>query len=124
MDSSCRSSSDQQTVLNCCRVLTRIIPYILEDPDWCNFFWSSPGKDGDQALGKTLVLAVSDLLFCPDFTVASSSNRSRDEVDELVNIDSCEYIWEKGVGCAQSMTQVSQHHNNRQELLRCSLLVM
>ena len=42
----------------------------------------------------------------------------RDEVDELVNIDSCEYIWEKGVGCAQSMVQVALHHHNRQEMLR------
>ena len=141
VESSCRSSADHQTVINCCRFLTRIIPYIFEDPDWNNFFWSSPdlcevshSQQGGLPLAKTLLFALSDLLFCPDFTVSSSRNKSRykevkkeektmhlnfiDEVDELVNIDSCEYIWEKGVGCAQSMVQVAVHHHNRQEMLR------
>ena len=127
VESSCRSAADHQTVINASRLLTRIIPYILEDPEWNNLFWSNTNiitrpegsSDSSQTLAKNLLLAVSDLLFCPDFTVSSSSkNRSRDEVDELVNIDSCEYIWEKGVGCAQSMVQVAQHHHNRQELLR------
>jgi len=128
VESSCRSSSDQQTVINCSRFLTRIIPYIFEDPDWNNFFWSSPDLNeasnsgpAGLPLAKTLLFALSDLLFCPDFTVSSSRNKSRDEVDELVNIDSCEYIWEKGVGCAQSMVQVALHHHTRQEMLRLLL---
>ena len=40
-DSSCRSQKDQIQVLNSVRLLTRIIPYIFEDPDWRTFFWSS-----------------------------------------------------------------------------------
>ena len=32
-------------VLNCVNLLTRIIPYIFEDPDWRGFFWSTvPGE--------------------------------------------------------------------------------
>ena len=84
VESSCRSSSDQQTVINCSRFLTRIIPYIFEDPDWNNFFWSSPDLNEASNIGpaglplaKTLLFALSDLLFCPDFTVSSSRNKSR-----------------------------------------------
>ena len=36
-------------MLNSVRLLTRIIPYIFEDPDWRGFFWSSvPGESPDQ----------------------------------------------------------------------------
>lgn len=36
-------------VLNCVRLLSRILPYIFEEPDWRGFFWSSlPGKSGDD----------------------------------------------------------------------------
>ena len=41
------------SVLNCVRLLTRILPYIFEDPDWRGFFWSTlPGQaveDGEVA---------------------------------------------------------------------------
>jgi hypothetical protein len=39
--------------------------------------------------------------------------QGRDEMEELTNLDSCEYIWERGVGFAQTPTQVPQHHHNR-----------
>ena len=85
VDSSCRTSAEQQTVLNSCRLLTRLIPFIFEDPDWRSFFWSTPEegmKEGDDQtlLGKSLLLALSDLLFCPEFTVSSEGNKNRDEV--------------------------------------------
>ena len=70
-----------------------------------------------------VMIVINDELLCPDFTVSSGRSRSRDEVDELVNIDSCEYIWEKGVGCAQSMAQHSHHHHNRLELLRSIMIL-
>lgn len=41
VDSSCRSHSEQQAALNCVRLLNRIIPYIHEDTEWKDFFWSS-----------------------------------------------------------------------------------
>jgi hypothetical protein len=51
VDSSCRTQREHQTVLNCCRLLTRLLPYIFEDPDWKDFFWSSlPGKDDEESL--------------------------------------------------------------------------
>ena len=38
-DSSCRTQKEQIGVLNSARLLTRIIPYIFEEPEWRNFFW-------------------------------------------------------------------------------------
>lgn len=43
-DSGCSTEKQWQTVLNCTRLLTRILPYIFEDADWRGFFWSTvPG---------------------------------------------------------------------------------
>lgn len=43
-ESGCHSEKEKQIVLNCSRLLTRILPYIFEDPDWRGFFWSTvPG---------------------------------------------------------------------------------
>jgi len=39
------------TVLNCSRLLTRVLPYVFEDPDWENIFWSSlPAGKGDPPI--------------------------------------------------------------------------
>ena len=40
-DSSCRTQKEQTQVLNSARLLTRLVPYIFEDPDWRSFFWSA-----------------------------------------------------------------------------------
>ena len=40
-ESGCTSKSEQVATLNCVRLMTRILPYIFEDPDWRGFFWSS-----------------------------------------------------------------------------------
>lgn len=51
VDNSCRTQREQQIVLNCCRLLTRLLPYIFEDPDWKGFFWSSlPGKEDEESI--------------------------------------------------------------------------
>lgn len=75
VDNSCRTQREHQTVLNCCRLLTRLLPYVFEDPDWKGFFWSSlPGKEDEGEslpLAHSLLNAICDLLFCPDFTVVS-----------------------------------------------------
>ncbi|XP_023346398.1 protein HID1 isoform X3 [Eurytemora carolleeae] len=126
VETSCRTKADNTTVINSCRILTRLIPYIFECPEWNSFFWSSDGGENSKEnenhpLAYKLIMALSDLLFCPDFTVSGSNSMSRDEVDDLDSLDSCEYIWEKGVGFAQSQQQIPQHHHNRSELL-CLLL--
>lgn len=38
-------------VLNCSRLLTRVLPYVFEEPDWENIFWSSlPAGKGDPPI--------------------------------------------------------------------------
>ncbi|XP_014473898.1 PREDICTED: protein HID1 [Dinoponera quadriceps] len=124
VDSSCRTQREHQTVLNCCRLLTRLLPYIFEDSDWKGFFWSSlPGKDNEESLplAHSLLNALCDLLFCPDFTVAASRKSGPDKAEELQSIDSCEYIWEAGVGFAYSPPRYPILDSNRTELLKLLL---
>ncbi|CAK9812093.1 Protein HID1 [Anthophora quadrimaculata] len=124
VDNSCRTQREQQTVLNCCRLLTRLLPYIFEDPDWKGFFWSSlPGKEDEESvpLAHSLLNALCDLLFCPDFTVAANRKSGPDKAEELQSIDSCEYIWEAGVGFAHSPPRYPILDSNRTELLKLLL---
>ncbi|XP_045924892.1 protein HID1b [Micropterus dolomieu] len=134
-DSGCPSEKQRQIVLNCTRLLTRILPYIFEDADWRGFFWSTvPGagrsggldKDADdddeaRPLAESLLLAIADLLFCPDFTAQSHKKNGPDTTEDMRSIDSCEYIWEAGVGFAQSPPLNYIHDLNRTELLKLLL---
>uniref|UniRef100_A0A669BT75 HID1 domain containing n=1 Tax=Oreochromis niloticus TaxID=8128 RepID=A0A669BT75_ORENI len=128
-DSGCPSEKERQTVLNCTRLLTRILPYIFEDADWRGFFWSTiPGRAGEKQLeeicrplAESLLLAIADLLFCPDFTIQSHKKNSPDTADDIRAIDSCEYIWEAGVGFAQAPPLNYLHDLNRTELLKLLL---
>ncbi|XP_071968559.1 protein HID1 [Engystomops pustulosus] len=131
-DSGCHSDNEKQTVLNCARLLTRVLPYIFEDPDWRGFFWSSvPGAghnqeeddedDGSRPLAESLLLAIADLLFCPEFTVQSHKRSGTDAAEDIHTLDSCEYIWEAGVGFAHSPTPNHTYDLNRTELLKLLL---
>uniref|UniRef100_A0A2D4PJ55 HID1 domain-containing protein n=1 Tax=Micrurus surinamensis TaxID=129470 RepID=A0A2D4PJ55_MICSU len=130
-ESGCHSEKEKQIVLNCSRLLTRILPYIFEDPDWRGFFWSTvPGagrgggdEDDENArpLAESLLLAVADLLFCPEFSVQSHRKNNVDTAEDIHAIDSCEYIWEAGVGFAHSPSPNFSHDLNRTELLKLLL---
>ncbi|CAN8003168.1 unnamed protein product, partial [Ixodes hexagonus] len=131
-DSLCNTAAQQQTVLNCVRLLTRLLPYIFEDSDWRGFFWSSlPGQGANQdeqdsqaenlSLAQSLITALCDLLFCPDFTVSPSRKTGPDKPEDLQSLDSCEYIWASGVGFAHSPPHVPQQDQNRTELLKLLL---
>ncbi|XP_072098370.1 protein HID1 [Mobula birostris] len=131
-ESGCTSDKEKQVVINCTQLLTRILPYIFEDPDWRGFFWSTvPGtgcgeaSEGDdetaRPLAESLLLAIADLLFCPDFTVQSHRKPGPETAEDLHSIDSCEYIWEAGVGFAHSPPHSHVHDLNRTELLKLLL---
>ncbi|KAH3863479.1 hypothetical protein DPMN_026468 [Dreissena polymorpha] len=126
-ESGCPSQREQQIVLNCVRLLTRVLPYIFEDPDWRGFFWSTlPGQaeeteNESPPLAQTLLNALCDLLFCPEFTVASNRKSGPDNPEDMASIDSCEYIWEAGVGFANSPHHNVHHDNNRSEIIKLLL---
>ena len=96
----------------------------MQDSDWLGFFCSrvpvSESSCGVESppLAQSLMSAVRFLLIFPELIVGSGRDQTRDEVDELSGLDSCELLWEKGVGFAQRPVQVNQHHHNRTELLR------
>lgn len=46
---------------------------------------------------------------------------SQDNPEDMGTIDSCEYIWEAGVGFAHSPSHSSIHDQNRTELLKLCL---
>ncbi|XP_014085178.2 protein HID1 [Bactrocera oleae] len=143
VDNSCRTHVEQQCVLNCVRLLIRILPYIFEDEKWREFFWSSlptrntptsadaievlrensPRLTGTQPvpLAQSLINALCDLLFCPDFTVTATRRAGPDKAEELANIDSCEYIWEAGVGFAHSPPKNANMEKRRTEILKLLL---
>ncbi|XP_050735618.1 protein HID1-like isoform X2 [Eriocheir sinensis] len=123
-DTGCSTQQEQQVVLNCVRILTRVLPYIFEDPDWRAFFWSSlpAGGEGESVpLAHSLIHALCDLLFCPDFTVTTNKKTGPDKHEDLQSIDSCEYIWEAGVGFASSPPHLPAHDTNRTEILKLIL---
>uniref|UniRef100_H3BX91 HID1 domain containing n=1 Tax=Tetraodon nigroviridis TaxID=99883 RepID=H3BX91_TETNG len=133
-DSGCSTEKQCHMVLNCTRLLTRILPYIFEDADWRGFFWSTvpgagrarsfgedEGEDEARPLAESLLLAIADLLFCLDFTVHSTKKSGPDAALDLQSVDSCEYIWEAGVGFAHSPPYNHVHDMNRTELLKLLL---
>lgn len=126
-ESGCPSQREQQTVLNCVRLLTRILPYIFEDPDWRGFFWSTLPNQSEETeiesspLAQSLLNALCDLLFCPDFTVQSNRKSGPDNPEDMGSIDSCEYIWESGVGFAHSPPHNLLHDQHRTEIIKLFL---
>ena len=131
-DNSCRTNEDRLKVLNSTRILTRLVPYLFEAPEWRHFFWAK--SESGPCLAQSLINAVCDLLFCPDFSVDRSAHRRgqqssgaggqkhhREEADEddLHTLDSCEYIWAAGVGFASKTADSAPLLDlHRRELLR------
>jgi len=112
----------QVQALNCLRLLTRIMPYIYEESEWRGYFWSeSPVFRKDQRafneppLAQALLNALIGLLFMPDFTVAAHADKAK------ASIDTCEYIWEAGVGFSHPTQHNAQHDYNRIEILKLLL---
>lgn len=70
-ESGCPTEREKQVILNCTRILTRILPYIFEDQDWRGFFWSTvpgagrAGVSGRRKKGKkkTTCKKRQDVLF-------------------------------------------------------------
>ncbi|CAH8629825.1 unnamed protein product [Schistosoma rodhaini] len=128
-ESASPTTKDQLTVLNCIRLLTRLLPYIFEDTEWRSFFWSplpvDPSVSREQVefvpLAQSLLSALCDLLFCPDFTVHSIPKSGPESPEDMHTIDSCEYIWQSGVGFAQAPAVNAIHDSNRTEILKLIL---
>lgn len=118
---------NQFYVLNCIRLLTRLMPYIYEEAEWRGYFWSeSPvfrkeRNFSEQPLAENLLNSLISLLFVPDFTVSSHNKKSTSDDLHRSSIDTCEYIWEAGVGFSHPSPHNVQHDYNRIEILKLLL---
>lgn len=105
-------------VINCVRLLTRLLPFMFEDAEWRGYFWSPiPHGDNQTPLASLLLKVLSDLLFCPGFTV-THVGPGAEKVDDLSTIDTCEYIWEAGVGFGTKPPANAQQDQYRAEILK------
>lgn len=114
-------------LLNCLRILTRIIPYVYEKKadtpqfdEWIDrLFWNVPeatavGVATDRyvltkPLAEELIDAGMGLLFAEGFTVPMTKTPS-----DRRNLS----IWETGVGCTIPITSTHELESNKVEVLR------
>ncbi|WKY11124.1 hypothetical protein Q1695_003012 [Nippostrongylus brasiliensis] len=82
------TSLSERKVINCVRLLTRLMPYMFEDAEWRGYFWTPIPTE---------------------------------KVEDLSSLETCELIWEAGVGFANKPVSSSQLDQNRTEVLKLLL---
>ncbi|XP_061425944.1 protein HID1-like isoform X2 [Lethenteron reissneri] len=129
-ESGCTDDQEPVVVLSCIRLLTRLLPFVFEDAQWKDFFWAhapthhNVEEDTSKVtppLAEALLLAIAELLFCPGFTVTPHRQPGPDTPEDTWPLDSCEFIWEAGVGVNISPPQSYVHDTNRLEILNLLL---
>ncbi|GME87590.1 unnamed protein product [[Candida] boidinii] len=119
-------------LLNCIRILTRILPFLYEAPEYQirekELFWSQPknqpSNDDSQnthsnpiPLGAKLIFTVMDLLFTTDLTVPSNISKKRETINFANNTDYI--IWEPGISQNAKFQEPNTEIDcNRLEILR------
>lgn len=133
-----------QQALNCVRVLTRLVPFILEeggDEFVEELFWSVEGEavqreeeetkeqpQGSEPLAKQMIHAIMGLLFLPEFTVSihaykgyGEERRSATRSGHSTTSGSLVFpslLWHSGVGYPDAnVTNSSNYDKNRKEVL-------
>ncbi|KAI9474145.1 MAG: high-temperature-induced dauer-formation protein-domain-containing protein [Benjaminiella poitrasii] len=119
MDATANFQSTQ--LLNCFRVLTRIMPFIFENAEcgeWeTDFFWKPRPKEQDESSllpprGETLITLSLQALFMAGFTLPQSmaATGSKNRINYV--------IWETGVGSSTPIGSYRDNDMNRTEVLR------
>ncbi|KAI8062826.1 high-temperature-induced dauer-formation protein-domain-containing protein [Gilbertella persicaria] len=98
-------------LLNCCRVLTRILPYIFESPELAEweekFFWT---EHKTASRGQVLLSLTLQSLFLAGFTLPQSMGTVESRVNYV--------IWETGIGSSTPIGSSRDNDMNRTEVLR------
>ncbi|KAJ1984078.1 hypothetical protein H4R34_000883 [Dimargaris verticillata] len=111
-------------LLNCIRLLTRLIPFIYEAPSTPDgatnvatnpLLWSSP-NESVKLFGDRLLAQILDLLFLAGFTVPHP------EGDTTARINYC--IWESGIGQTQTVSTTKDLIFHRLEVVRLLLSLL
>ncbi|KAI9004645.1 high-temperature-induced dauer-formation protein-domain-containing protein [Gaertneriomyces semiglobifer] len=108
---------DTRAVLNCIRILTRILPYIFEHDDQTleeRLFWAPSTEEDEIPLGTRLARAVIKLLFFRGFTLPVGT--------ESVGVQYL--IWEQGVGSSITPPVGRDETNNRIETMRLLMTLL
>ncbi|TPX57219.1 hypothetical protein PhCBS80983_g03995 [Powellomyces hirtus] len=112
------TKDDIRDVLNCIRVLTRLLPYVFELEDGAvedKLFWSP--VEGEEAIGTILSRAVVQLLFFRGFTLPIGT-------DPLTAHGVQYIIWHQGVGASASPPTTKTEIIHRTETLRLLLTLL
>ncbi|CAO3665690.1 unnamed protein product [Rhizopus stolonifer] len=107
------TQSDNIHLLNCCRLLTRIMPFIFESSEhteWENEFFWTPLQADKPSRGEKLMLLTLQSLFLAGFALPSSIGSLESRVNYV--------IWETGVGCSTPIGSSRDNDMNRAEALR------
>ncbi|KAL1922360.1 uncharacterized protein VTP21DRAFT_9899 [Calcarisporiella thermophila] len=130
-----------QHLLNCIRVLTRLMPFVFESKELChewenNFFWTEERisrqnsnennmvedyKDINiinsiPSLGERLIAGVISLMFFSGFTIPSNFATENSRVNYV--------IWESGVGASTPIGSSKVLDSNKAEILQLFLVLM
>ncbi|KAI8817091.1 high-temperature-induced dauer-formation protein-domain-containing protein [Fimicolochytrium jonesii] len=108
------TKDDAKEILNCIRILTRLLPYIFEaESDFEDkLFWS-----GDDLLAPKLCRAVVQLLFFRGFTLPEGTDPQTGHGVQYI-------IWEQGVGASVSPATTRTEITHRTETLRLLLTLL
>ncbi|CEP09657.1 hypothetical protein [Parasitella parasitica] len=114
-------------LLNCCRILTRLIPFVFESTDCLewedSFFWTprqvekekknpddKPEYDILACRGELILDSTIQALFLAGFTIPISLATKKSKVNYA--------IWENGVGSTIPISTYKDNETNRTEVLR------
>ncbi|KAI8071222.1 high-temperature-induced dauer-formation protein-domain-containing protein [Gongronella butleri] len=108
-------------LLNCCRVLTRVLPLLFEqgDDNWeKTFFWSqsSSASTNLPCRGDALLSLVIRCLFLTGFTLPSNLKLESQNINFV--------IWETGIGSSTPIGSFRDNESNRVEVLRLLLVLL
>eukprot|EP00943_MAST-04B_sp_MAST-4B-sp1_P000331 g331.t1 len=141
------NSPEHETILNCLRILTRLIPFAFETGSTLNseFFWNSMKKEAISAeeggntsgaiteplstIGQRIIHATLKLCFVSNFTVAlARAERSKKAIAEAVKADPSfqtqlvlddDLVWASGVGTTGEPIDINARlDRNRIETLK------
>ncbi|CAO3613816.1 unnamed protein product [Cunninghamella echinulata] len=128
-----------QHLLNCCRVLSRIIPYLYEQgsEEWeLQFWWTNyqrkihdqeSKKETSTTRGDLLLSLTLQCLFLSGFTLPSTLKNLSSTPTETSNysmIHTNYVIWETGIGSSTPIGSTRENESHRIEILRLLLAIL
>lgn len=101
-------------MLNCVRLITRILPFVFElesDAFEIETFWT-----GEDPLARRIVVLSTKLLFCRGFTIPFSNLEDATRIHYI--------IWSKGIGASSAPPASKDEILRRTEVLRLLLTLL